>query len=164
MRASLRALATYGAVAAAFVVSPVMAQGNNAAPTGSEQSGGNAAPASAVVPADDLKRALKEIRSSWENYVKCDGRKACTAYFDSFGVAITFSDGSIVPFARVQRLTASDHDCILNARAALDRGDRGLAVQWVMAAKLYMSPAVRDWLGDHPDAVVEALRSGGFRF
>jgi len=148
MRASLRLLATYGVVATAFVMSPVMAQGDKTAP----------ASTSAVVPADEVKKALSEIKTSWQDFRKCERSRVCGAYFESFGVGITFNDGTIVPFSHTQRLTASEHDCIVNARAALNRGDRGLAVQWVMASKLNTSPDVRDWLGDHPDAVVEALR------
>jgi hypothetical protein len=72
-------------------------------------------------------------------------------------VALTFNDGSIVPFAHEQRLKASAHDCIVNARAALERGDRGLAVQWVMASYL-RNDAFRSWIGDHPDTVVAALQ------
>jgi hypothetical protein len=109
------------------------------------------------VPGEDLKKAASEIRSSWRDYDKCTRSKVCSSYFESFGVGITFGDGEIVPFAHVQRLTASRHDCIVNARDALDRGDRGMAVQWVMASQM-LEPLDRNWLGDHPDAVLEALR------
>ena len=109
------------------------------------------------VPDEDLKKAASEIRGSWRDYDKCTRSKVCSSYFESFGVGITFGDGEIVPFAHVQRLTASRHDCIMNARDALDRGDRGMAVQWVMASQM-LEPLDRNWLGDHPDAVLEALR------
>jgi hypothetical protein len=109
------------------------------------------------IPADDLKKAASEIRGSWHDYDKCTRSKVCMSYFESFGVGITFGDGEIVPFAHVQRLTASRHDCIVNARDALDHGDRGMAVQWVMASQM-LEPLDRNWLGDHPDAVLEALR------
>jgi hypothetical protein len=33
-----------------------------------------------------------------------------------------------------------------------------MAVQWVMAAQMQDLP-VRNWLGEHPDAVLEALRA-----
>jgi hypothetical protein len=166
MRPLVRALAISGACIAVVALSPAIARSADAAQTGGSdaQASGNAqtnvaAPAGAIVAASDLKKALTEIKISWRTYDKCNQVKLCGAYFDSFGVGITFGDGSIAPFIRAQRLTASEHDCIVNARAALERGDRGLAVQWVMAAKLQMSPSVRNWLGDHPDAVVAALRS-----
>ena len=109
------------------------------------------------VPGEDLKKAASEIRGSWRDYDKCTRSKVCSSYFESFGVGITFGDGEIVPFAHVQRLTASRHDCIVNARDALDHGNRGMAVQWVMASQM-LEPLDRNWLGDHPDAVLEALR------
>ena len=74
---------------------------------------------------------------------------------------MSFGDGSIAPFSRVQRLTATSHDCIKKAKALLEQGDKGLAVQWVMAARLE-NGRVRDWLGNHPDAVLEALRRVSF--
>jgi len=110
-----------------------------------------------AIPADDLKKAGSEIRASWHDYDKCTRSKVCSSYFESFGVGLTFGDGEIVPFAHVQRLTASRHDCIVNARDALDHGNRGMAVQWVMASQM-LEPLDRNWLGDHPDAVLEALR------
>ena len=109
------------------------------------------------IPADDLKKAGSEIRASWHDYDKCTRSKVCSSYFESFGVGLTFGDGEIVPFAHVQRLTASRHDCIVNARDALDHGNRGMAVQWVMASQM-LEPLDRNWLGDHPDAVLAALR------
>ncbi len=39
---------------------------------------------------------------------------------------------------------------------ALGHGNPGLAVQWVMASEM-QEPLDRNWIGDHPDAVVEAL-------
>jgi hypothetical protein len=87
----------------------------------------------------------------------------CCAYFDSFGVNITFSDGSIAPFAHVYRLFKSAHDCIVEAKRALagrppsTPPDRGLAVQWVMATQIHNRPEL-DWLRTHPDAVIAALQ------
>jgi hypothetical protein len=87
----------------------------------------------------------------------------CCAYFDSFGVNITFSDGSIAPFAHVYRLFKSAHDCIVEAKRALAGSppstppDRGLAVQWVMATQIHNRPEL-DWLRTHPDAVIAALQ------
>jgi hypothetical protein len=167
MRDSLRLLAISGVLAIA--AASVIAQTEGPAPTDSsspaadpaQTRGGAALPASAgsstPIPDDDLRKALSEIRSSWHDYEKCSRSKVCSDYFESFGVGITFNDGTLVPFAHVQRLNASRHDCIVNARDALDRGDRSMAVQWVMASRL-LEPLDRNWLGDHPDAVLEALR------
>ena len=174
MRESIRVLAISGALAVAAALSPAIAQTESPAqPASSAQDGGAAqaatpaqpgslAPATGastpvVIPADDLKQAESLIRASWHDYGKCDHSKICSAYFESFGVGITFGDGEIIPFAHLQRLTTSRHDCIQNARDAAARGDRGLAVQWVMASHMLV-PLDRNWLGDHPDAVLEALR------
>jgi len=113
--------------------------------------------AAVAIPDEDLKEATSKIRRSWHDYNKCNHSKICYSYFDSFGVGITFADGEIVPFAHVQRLTASKHDCIVNAREAADHGNRGVAVQWVMASQM-TEPLDRNWVGDHPDAVLEALK------
>jgi hypothetical protein len=113
--------------------------------------------AAVAIPDEDLKEAATEIRRSWHDYDKCTHSKICYSYFESFGVGITFADGEIVPFAHVQRLTASRHDCIVNAREAADHGNRGMAVQWVMASQI-TDPLDRNWLGDHPDAVLQALK------
>jgi hypothetical protein len=113
--------------------------------------------AAVAIPDEDLKEAASKIRRSWHDYNKCTHSKICYSYFDSFGVGITFADGEIVPFAHVQRLTASKHDCIVNAREAADHGNRGVAVQWVMASQM-TEPLDRNWVGDHPDAVLQALK------
>jgi hypothetical protein len=84
----------------------------------------------------------------------------CAAWFSSFGTALTFNDGTLAPLAHEQRLSLSGHDCIQRARAALHEGNRALAVQWVMAAHLN-EPLIRNWLADHPDAVLEGLRHFG---
>jgi hypothetical protein len=105
----------------------------------------------------DVNEATRDVRLAWRDFNTCRRVTACEAYFESFGVAISFGDGSIRPFSHVQRLTASAHDCIRNARFALEQGDRPLAVQWVMASRIENIPR-RDWLGNHPDAVLEALR------
>jgi hypothetical protein len=180
MRDSLQVLAISGALALAAALSPAIAQTAAPAPTdsapqaaapaqtadpaqavNSAPTAGAAPPASAgsstLIPGDDLRKALSKIRSSWHDYEKCSRSKVCDDYFESFGVGITFSDGTLAPFAHVQRLKASRHDCIVNAREALDRGDRSMAVQWVMASQM-LEPLDRNWLGDHPDAVLEALR------
>ncbi len=151
MRAPLRVLAIAGALTISAALCPVLAQSDTAAAPQAES-----APPAAVVPAGDVKKALTEIRSSWRNFNGCDRQNLCGVYFDTFGVALTFNDGTITPFSHLRRRTLSPHDCIINAREALDHGDRGLAVQWAMASKAE-EIAVRTWMSDHPDAVVAAL-------
>jgi hypothetical protein len=114
---------------------------------------------SAPNPADaaDVAQATTYLRDAWNDFTHCRRPSACSVYFDTFGVALPFADGSIAPFAHIQRLNASSRDCIRTAKARLEQGDRTLAVQWAMAARLE-NARVRDWLGSHPDAVVEALR------
>ncbi len=145
MTVSLRARAMSGALTAVFALSLAHAQSDSAA-SGSSQ----------PVSERDIKTILVEIASAWRTYDPCVPHSACDAYFESYGVALTFNDGTIVPFAHVQRLMAAGHDCIVHARAALERGDRGLAVQWVMASYNHQD-AFRAWLGDHPDTVAAAL-------
>jgi hypothetical protein len=161
MNRSARVLAISGAFALATALSPAMAQSESAVKQGdmakSGEADSNVAPVSTAVSDSDVRKALSEIKSSWRDYTQCERAKLCSVYFESFGVGLTFNDGSIAPFAHAQRLTASGHDCIVNGRAALEHGDRGLAVQWVMASEL-QDPPLRNWLGDHPDAVIEALR------
>ena len=150
MRAPLRALAIAGALTMMAASGSVLAQTDAA-------SAQTAAPAAtAVVPPGDVKKALDEIRASWRDFNGCDRQNLCGVYFDSFGVALEFNDGTIAPFAHERRHLLSQHDCIIKAREALERGDRGLAVQWIMAAK-ELNPPLRAWMSDHPDAVVEAL-------
>ncbi len=156
MRDSLRLLAISGVLAVAAAASCAVAQSEGAA--GAAQAAGPAPSVSGAGVADaDLKQALSEVRAAWRDYEKCARAKWCSAYFESFGVGLTFNDGTLVSFAHVQRLTASRHDCIVNAHEALDRGDLGMAVQWVMASQV-QEPLDRNWLGDHPDAVILALR------
>lgn len=137
MRASFRALAIAGALTTMAALFPLTAQSD-------------------AVSDADVKKALTEIRTSWRDFNTCDRSDVCSAYFDTFGVALSFGDGSIAPFSHLRRRTLSEHDCIVNARAALEQKDRGLAVQWVMASEVE-HPQLRAWMGDHPDAVIEAL-------
>lgn len=146
MTAPQRALAIFGVLIAVSTLLPARAQSDAAATGGA-----------AVVSERDVKTILTEIKDAWRDYAPCEPRKSCDAYFESYGVALTFNDGAIVPFAHVQRLGASRHECIVNARAALEHGDRGLAVQWVMASYPH-NDAFRGWLGDHPDTVLAALQ------
>jgi hypothetical protein len=163
MRVVLQLLVISGVLAVA--AGPASALSHSESITGAEArannadqgtpTGGDAEQGNSIVAPNDVKKALTEIKSSWRTYDHCDRAKLCFDYFDSFGVGLTFNDGVIAPFTHTQRLKASAHDCIVNARAALEHGDRGMAVQWVMAAE--MSNTLRTWLGDHPDAVIEAL-------
>lgn len=97
------------------------------------------------------------LKSAAADFTGCRHPSACYVYFDTFGVAIPFADGSIVPFSHVQRLTATSRECIKKAKALEGEGNRSLAVQWAMAARIE-NRSIRDWLGNHPDAVLEALR------
>jgi hypothetical protein len=105
----------------------------------------------------NVKVAIGHVKNAWNDFTQCRRPSACNTYFETFGVAISFRDGSIAPFAHTQRLTATSRDCIKTAKAYLEQGDKSLAVQWVMAARIE-NTHVRDWLGNHPDAVLEALR------
>jgi hypothetical protein len=107
--------------------------------------------------AADVSKATEYIKDAWKDFTHCRRPSACNIYFESFGVAIAFGDGRISPFVHTQRLTATSRDCIKNARAYLEQGDKSLALQWVMASRIE-NTRVRDWLGSHPDAVLEALR------
>jgi hypothetical protein len=107
--------------------------------------------------AAEVAVATGYIKEAWNDFTHCRRPSACNTYFESFGVAISFSDGSIAPFSHIQRLTATSRDCIKTAKAYLDQGNKSLALQWAMASRVENSH-VRDWLGNHPDAVLEALR------
>ena len=116
-----------------------------------------APPATSSVDPADVVTATAYVKEAWNDFTHCRRPSACNSYFESFGVAISFGDGSISPFAHVQRLSATSRDCIKTARAYLEQGDRSLAVQWALASRVE-NKQVRDWLGSHPDAVLEALR------
>ena len=107
--------------------------------------------------AADVAQAIGYLKSAAADFTNCRHPSACYVYFDTFGVAIPFADGSIVPFSHVQRLTATSRECIKKAKALEAEGNRSLAVQWAMAARIE-NRSIRDWLGNHPDAVLEALR------
>jgi hypothetical protein len=109
----------------------------------------------AAIPSADKKKALSILRRSTRDYELC--KRSCFAYFDSFGVAFNFADGTIAAYAHEQRGKISGHDCVVNARNALARGDRSLAAQWMMAAQADILN--RNWIADHPDAMLEALRT-----
>lgn len=156
MRSLLQALAVSGALIVAAGVVPAVGWSEPPA----DASATVAAPANtaAPIPSADIKKAIYQIRKASRSYAPCDDRTPhCSGNFDSFGVALTFGDGTMVPFAHEQRIKQSGHDCIFNAREALKRGELALAVQWVMAAHM-SDPLTRNWLGDHPDAVLEGLR------
>jgi hypothetical protein len=134
-----------------------MAAANSQTPTPDSSAPAASQSQIAAPVAADVAVALSYIRAAGADFTHCRRVSACTTYFETFGVAIPFSDGSIVPFSHVQRLTATSRDCVKKAKALQEQGDRSLAVQWAMAARLE-NPRVRDWLGSHPDAVLEALR------
>ena len=113
-------------------------------------------PATAI-PRADMKKALSILRRSTRDYAACTQLKTCSTYFDSYGVAFTFADGTIAAYSHQQRGSISAHDCVVNARNAVARGDRSLAVQWLMAAQADILN--RNWIGEHPDAILEALRT-----
>ena len=140
-------------MAAVFLVSAAHSQTPAPAPAAPSAS----QPQIAAAAKADVAVANRYIKAAWSDYTHCRRPAACAADFESFGVAITFSDGSFVPFSRVQRLTATSHDCIETAKTYLKQGDKSLAVQWTMASRAE-NTRVRDWLGNHPDAVLEVLR------
>jgi hypothetical protein len=105
----------------------------------------------------DVVQAAAYLKTAAADFTNCRRASACKAYFDSFGVAIPFADGSIVPYSHVQRLSATARECVKKAKALEEEGNRSLAVQWAMAARIE-NRTIRDWLGNHPDAVLEALR------
>jgi hypothetical protein len=155
MRALLQALAVSAALLVHAGALPATAA---AAPTATN----TASPASAPTPVSkaDIRKAISRIRRAYRKSIPCGEAAYCATYFETFGVALTFNDGTIVPFAHEQRLKRSGHECIQEARASLQEGDRALAVQWAMAAYLD-DPLIRNWLADHPDAVLEGLRHFG---
>jgi hypothetical protein len=66
-----------------------------------------------TAPAEaDVNLAIGHVKQAWNDFTHCRRPSACNTYFESFGVAIAFGDGSIAPFAHVQRLTATSRDCI----------------------------------------------------
>jgi hypothetical protein len=101
---------------------------------------------------EDLVKALK---AEWRDQTPCSLTNVCSMYFDSFGVALLFADGSTRPFEHEQRQAASAHDCLAKARNFLLEGDRTRAVEWAMAAQ--RSAPLRDWMREHPDEVVDLL-------
>jgi hypothetical protein len=150
-----------GALSTAAPEAPTV---SNSAPPATAPPGGVSAAASASAPTPvskaDVKKAISRMLRAYRSNVPCRDVARCATYFESFGVALTFSDGTIAPLAHEQRLERSGRDCIQEARAARRGGNRALAVQWVMAA--YMDdPLTRNWLADHPDAVLEGLHHFG---
>jgi hypothetical protein len=177
MRTTIQALAVCGALIVTANVAAAMAQGQTPLAVGAHATNtsalsatgadaptvtNSAPPANAPTPVSkpDIRKAVSRIRRAYRKNVPCRDVGHCALYFDSFGAALTFNDGTIAPFVHEQRLERSDRDCIQEARAALSRGDRAMAVQWAMAAYID-DPLTRNWLADHPDAVLEALRHFG---
>jgi hypothetical protein len=119
--------------------------------------GSTAGEPAVAIPRADLKKAISILRRSTRDYAACTRVKTCSAYFDSFGVAFSFADGTIAAYSHEQRGQISGHDCVVKARTALSSGDRSMAVQWMMAAQSDILN--RNWIADHPDAMLEALRT-----
>lgn len=111
-----------------------------------------------MLVAGDVEVAREHIDWAWHDNGPCTKLFLCLTYFDSFGANITFGDGSIAPFVHITRALTSAHDCIKNAKDYLGKGDRAMAIQWVMASQIH-NEGVRNWLRDHPDAVIAALQS-----
>jgi hypothetical protein len=151
MQALLQALAVAGALT---VAAGVAAIGPGETPADV------VAHATTPVPKADLRKASSRLHRAYRKDVPCRDVARCAVYFETFGAALTFNDGTIAPFAHEQRLERSDRGCIQEARAALTRDDRAMAVQWAMAAYID-DPLTRNWLADHPDAVLEGLRHFG---
>lgn len=151
------ALVLAGALIVTWNVAPAVEQGEMPA-AAAAPAVSNSAPAE--IPKADIKQAISHIRRAWGSDAPCSRVERCATYFESFAAALTFNDGSIVPLAHEHRLNRSGHDCIQEARAAVAQGKRALAVQWVMAAYVD-NPLARNWLADHPDAVLEGLRHFG---
>jgi hypothetical protein len=155
MRALLQALAVAGALTVGTSTLTAAAEApavSNSAPL----------PVSAPTPVSrsDLRKASSRLHRAYRKDVPCRDVARCAVYFETFGAALTFNDGTIAPFAHEQRLERSDRGCIQEARAALSRDDRAMAVQWAMAAYID-DPLTRNWLADHPEAVLEGLRHFG---
>jgi hypothetical protein len=133
------------------------AQDNAAQDNAAQDNAAQANPGLVNAEQTDVAQAVAYLKSAAADFTNCRRASACKVYFDTFGVAIPFADGSIVPFSHVQRLSATSRECVKKAKALEEEGNRSLAVQWAMAARIE-NRAVRDWLGSHPDAVLVALR------
>jgi hypothetical protein len=103
---------------------------------------------------DDVQNALMHVSWAWGNHGPCTRFFLCLFYIDH--VEFRWTDGSVSFGPRIQRLTTSAHDCIQNAKNAVQRGEKPLAVEWVMASQIHNPPAW-EWLRTHPDAVITAL-------
>ena len=134
---------------------PRFATPNAGESTSSDAAQGSASPA--AIPAADMKKSLSILRRSTRDYTMCTSTRLCLTYFDSYGVGFTFADGTLAAFSHEQRGQISGHDCVANARKALSHGDRSMAVQWMMAAQSDILN--RNWISDHPDAMLQALRT-----
>jgi len=106
------------------------------------------------VHASDDDEALKHVVWAWNDSGPCKRTALCATYINHVG--ISFKDGDLGIAVKIQRLTTSAHDCIANAKEAKRKGNRALAVEWVMASQIHNEP-VKRWLRDHGDAVLAAL-------
>jgi hypothetical protein len=103
----------------------------------------------------DRNQVTGPMNQAWHDRFRCMPVDVCNSYFDSFGVALVFADGSTHPLEHLRRGDTSGHDCLKRAKDYLARGDRIRAVEWAIASQT--SAKVRDWMLDHPDEVLELL-------
>src|ERR1700761_8077655 len=83
-------------------------------------------PTQATTAPADVAQAIAYLRAAASDFTNCRRPSACKTYFDTFGVAIPFADGSIVPFAHVQRLSTTSRECIRKAKSLQEEGNRSL--------------------------------------
>lgn len=102
-----------------------------------------------------VEHAYSHILWAWNDHGPCTRFWICLTYVNSVG--IRWENGEVTPTFAVWRGARSAHECIQNAKDALSAGNPGLAVEWVMASQVH-NPPVKQWLHDHPDAVVAALQ------
>jgi len=103
---------------------------------------------------DDVAIAFGAIDWAWKDDGPCTRFALCMKYVNDVG--ITWGDGSFMPSFGVWRGPRSAHSCIQNAKDDVNAGQRGRAVEWVMASQIH-NPPVKEWLRTHPDAVIAAL-------
>jgi hypothetical protein len=116
----------------------------------------NGSAAALAVPGSDVDHAWTAVNWAWHDDGPCTRFVLCWTYINGAGIA--FSDGRVGPFVQIYRDGKSAHSCIQSALDALygNPSNPGLAVEWVMASQIH-NPPEKDWLQNHPDAVIAAL-------
>ncbi len=117
-----------------------------------------AASASMSIAQDDVEYAWTGIWWAWNDHGPCTQEWLCKTHIGNF--QIKFGDGYLPGQPQlVHRWFNSAHDCIKHAKDAVSSNpvDRGLAVTWVMASQIH-NKAYYEWLRNHGDAVLEALK------